>query len=107
MARATRQRPEVEFGERLFWILAVAYAAECVDLLEPSRRTRIDELAGGIGAGDWRERVRGDLGVEPGFVASVYRLCRGCGLGEARSLAFILGGFGCPDPEGRMAEALR
>ena len=51
-------------------------------------------------------RVASNLGVYAAFVKSVYALCKERGKTEPQAIGFILRGFGCPEAEERMMEAL-
>ncbi|MFO0890964.1 MAG: hypothetical protein U0790_17705 [Isosphaeraceae bacterium] len=95
------------FEEQLFWFLATAYLADCVELLSPATKLKLAHLNDQYGCEtSWQQQVEGTFGIDATFVKTVFTLCTERGKTEAQALRFMLQGFGCPEPEERMQEVL-
>lgn len=92
-----------EDEEKLFWLLAVAYMADVVGLLDETKAAKLSSFEAAAGTHTWQEHVRETLEVDDNFLKRVYALCRKR-KSEVQSLGFILRGLGCPCTDERLRE---
>jgi hypothetical protein len=107
MAKKKVKHKDDSFEENLRWFFAIAYLADCVGLLNQTKKLKLAHLNEQYGfETSWQQKVGEELGMDPAFVKSVYMLCTDRGMTEAQAILFMLQGIGCPEAERRMMEVL-
>ena len=96
-----------DFDERMHWFFLAAYIADCVNLLDESKKAKLAGLVSELSfEQSWQEMVTEAHGIEPKFVRGVYELCIERGQSREQAVAFIFRGLGCPDKENLFEEYL-
>lgn len=92
-----KRQPE---GEDLksFWFLVTNYLCDAVGILSVERQRKLDMVVELFikKQSTWREHVERALGVDQGFVRTVYNACLEYDTLKEGAITFLLRGFDCP-----------
>jgi hypothetical protein len=99
-------RNDPEKDAKLYWVLVTSYLLRCIGKLSAGAEAELGRYTIQAGAGDWKSLVERELEIDEDFVRRLYEACTDR-MEENRAFLFMLRGFGCPDPVGRIAEVTR